>query len=245
MAHTEARAWWADVEHLQGVYARTDEARRRADRADDVARHASRERQPVEAEAVRPATPAPPRRASEGHRDPGPPDGRDPRPYRARARRPAQRRDRAPPPAAPAGRARRRAPRPGRDVGDADGDRPDPRRRRHRRRVGSRHWAARRAPETLGADHRQRRPDHRPSTSADQRRWPAVPLDVAATPFGAAGRVCRRRRHPGSARRSWTTHDPPAASPSARPDAAAHPRGVRGTDRASGPRALFATSTYA
>jgi hypothetical protein len=57
MAHSEARAWWADVEHLQDSYARTDEARRRADRADDVACHAARERQPAEAEAeaVRPA----------------------------------------------------------------------------------------------------------------------------------------------------------------------------------------------
>jgi hypothetical protein len=55
MAHTEARAWWADVEHLQDSYARTDEARRRADRAEDVARHAARERQPDEVEAVRPA----------------------------------------------------------------------------------------------------------------------------------------------------------------------------------------------
>jgi hypothetical protein len=58
MAHTEARAWWTDVEHLQGVYARTDEARRRADRADDAARHVSRERQPVEADAARPAASA-------------------------------------------------------------------------------------------------------------------------------------------------------------------------------------------
>lgn len=58
MAHTEARAWWADVEHLQDVYARTDEARRRADRADDDARHAGREREHVDAEAIRPtATP--------------------------------------------------------------------------------------------------------------------------------------------------------------------------------------------
>jgi hypothetical protein len=48
MAHTEARAWWADVEHLQAVYERTDEARRRAD---DVARHASRERRHSEAAA--------------------------------------------------------------------------------------------------------------------------------------------------------------------------------------------------
>ncbi|HVF77756.1 MAG TPA: hypothetical protein VNA28_05620 [Solirubrobacteraceae bacterium] len=60
MAHTEARAWWTDVEHLQGVAARTDEARRRADRADDVARQASRERQLVEAEAVRPVPAARP-----------------------------------------------------------------------------------------------------------------------------------------------------------------------------------------
>jgi hypothetical protein len=55
MAHSEARAWWADVEHLQDVYARTDEARRRADRADDAARHAARERTDVDAEAARPA----------------------------------------------------------------------------------------------------------------------------------------------------------------------------------------------
>ena len=55
MAHTEARAWWADVEHLQDVYARTDEARRRADRADDIARHAPRERQHGDADAIRPA----------------------------------------------------------------------------------------------------------------------------------------------------------------------------------------------
>jgi len=52
MAHTEARAWWADVEHLRDVYERTDEARRRAD---EVARHAPRERQHPEAEAGRPA----------------------------------------------------------------------------------------------------------------------------------------------------------------------------------------------
>lgn len=34
MAHTEARAWWADVEHLKDAYERTGEARRRADLAD-------------------------------------------------------------------------------------------------------------------------------------------------------------------------------------------------------------------
>lgn len=55
MAQTETRAWWADVEHLRDVYERTDEARRRAERADLVARHVSRERQHVEADVVRPA----------------------------------------------------------------------------------------------------------------------------------------------------------------------------------------------
>lgn len=55
MAHTEARAWWADVEHLRDVYERTDEARRRAD---DVARHAPRERQHPDVEAGRPAAAA-------------------------------------------------------------------------------------------------------------------------------------------------------------------------------------------
>ena len=60
MAHTEARAWWADVEHLRDVYERTDEARRRAERADLEARHAARERTHAEADAVAAArTPAP------------------------------------------------------------------------------------------------------------------------------------------------------------------------------------------
>lgn len=63
MAHPEARAWWADVEHLRDVYERTDEARRRADRADVEARHAARERPHAEIDAGR-AT-APPRRG--GH----------------------------------------------------------------------------------------------------------------------------------------------------------------------------------
>jgi len=38
MAYGEARAWWADVEHLHDDYERTDEARRRADQADLSAR---------------------------------------------------------------------------------------------------------------------------------------------------------------------------------------------------------------
>lgn len=50
MAHSEARAWWADVQHLRDGYERTDEARRRADEADLAARRATRERRGVEAE---------------------------------------------------------------------------------------------------------------------------------------------------------------------------------------------------
>lgn len=86
MAHTEARAWWADVEHLRDVYERTDEARRRADRADLEARHAGRERPHADAEAARPGaaarrgghakgTPIPARRTVEirGRTVPAPP----------------------------------------------------------------------------------------------------------------------------------------------------------------------------
>ncbi len=51
MAHSEARAWWADVQHLRNDYERTDEARRRADEADLASRRAARERLHVEAEA--------------------------------------------------------------------------------------------------------------------------------------------------------------------------------------------------
>ena len=50
MAHSEARAWWADVQHLRNDYERTDEARRRADEADLASRRATRERHHVEAE---------------------------------------------------------------------------------------------------------------------------------------------------------------------------------------------------
>jgi hypothetical protein len=70
MAHSEARAWWADVEHLRDDYARTDEARRRADEADLASRRATRERRQVESELRRLSGPlhgedAPPRRAQE------------------------------------------------------------------------------------------------------------------------------------------------------------------------------------
>jgi len=47
----QAPAWWAEVEHLRDVYERTDEARRRADRADQRGRPEPREtveRRPVE-----------------------------------------------------------------------------------------------------------------------------------------------------------------------------------------------------
>ena len=62
MGHTEAPAWWADVEHLRDVYERTDEARRRADLADGAERRASLEHRPAEivlerrvSDAARPA----------------------------------------------------------------------------------------------------------------------------------------------------------------------------------------------
>lgn len=48
MGHTEAPAWWADVEHLRDVYERTDEARRRADLADVAQRRAALENRPPE-----------------------------------------------------------------------------------------------------------------------------------------------------------------------------------------------------
>jgi hypothetical protein len=52
MAHSEARAWWADVQHLRDGYERTDEARRRADEADLASRRATRERHHVDAEVL-------------------------------------------------------------------------------------------------------------------------------------------------------------------------------------------------
>ena len=50
MPHSEARAWWAEVQHLKDDYERTDEARRRADEADLASRRAMRERRDVDAE---------------------------------------------------------------------------------------------------------------------------------------------------------------------------------------------------
>jgi hypothetical protein len=69
MAQSEARAWWADVQHLRDAAERTDEARRRADQADLAARRAIRERGHVEAEVAVPRRRAednaPPRRRAE------------------------------------------------------------------------------------------------------------------------------------------------------------------------------------
>jgi hypothetical protein len=53
MAHTEAPAWWADVQHLRDVSERTDEARRRADLA---------ERRDADGAITRSAAPPAPRR---------------------------------------------------------------------------------------------------------------------------------------------------------------------------------------
>ena len=57
MAQTEARAWWAEVQHLRDAAERTDEARRRADQAELAARPAARRH--VEPD------PGPPRRRAE------------------------------------------------------------------------------------------------------------------------------------------------------------------------------------
>lgn len=69
MGHTEAPAWWADVQHLRDVHERTEEARRRADLADrrasvdraagDVTdrRHEARDRGAGDVEIVRPLAP--------------------------------------------------------------------------------------------------------------------------------------------------------------------------------------------
>ena len=48
MGHTEAPAWWADVQHLRDVYDRTDDARRRADLADVAERRTALEHRPPE-----------------------------------------------------------------------------------------------------------------------------------------------------------------------------------------------------
>jgi hypothetical protein len=70
MSQTGTSAWWADVQYLRDAAERTDEARRRADRAELAARRASRDRRRVEAE-----TAPPPRRPTES--DPPTPRRRD------------------------------------------------------------------------------------------------------------------------------------------------------------------------
>jgi hypothetical protein len=71
MAQTGSSAWWADVQYLRDAAERTDEARRRADRAELAARRASRDRRRVDAETV----PTPQRRRLEP--DMPPPRRRD------------------------------------------------------------------------------------------------------------------------------------------------------------------------
>jgi hypothetical protein len=71
MSQTGTSAWWADVQYLRDAVDRTDEARRRADRAELAARRASRDRRRVDAETV----PAPQRRRLEP--DMPPPRRRD------------------------------------------------------------------------------------------------------------------------------------------------------------------------
>jgi hypothetical protein len=60
MSQTGTSAWWADVQYLRDAAERTDEARRRADRAELAARRANRDRRRVEAETA--PAPAPQRR---------------------------------------------------------------------------------------------------------------------------------------------------------------------------------------
>lgn len=65
MGHSEAPAWWADVQHLRDVHERTDEARRLADLADRRAsldrtadpRHETRDRRQGDGEFGRPIAP--------------------------------------------------------------------------------------------------------------------------------------------------------------------------------------------
>ncbi|MEA2195546.1 MAG: hypothetical protein QOG42_1980 [Solirubrobacteraceae bacterium] len=78
MGHTEAPAWWADVQHLRDVCERTDEARRRADLADVAQRRATLERRPPEV-VERRATEVVERRASDAGR-PAPVARRGPHP---------------------------------------------------------------------------------------------------------------------------------------------------------------------
>jgi hypothetical protein len=55
MAHSEARAWWTEVEHLRDGFERGPHARRQADRDDLAARRARRELDRIEAEIALPA----------------------------------------------------------------------------------------------------------------------------------------------------------------------------------------------
>jgi hypothetical protein len=58
MGHTEAPAWWTDVQHLRDISERTDEARRRADMADLAQRRTALEGHPTESSERRPVSDA-------------------------------------------------------------------------------------------------------------------------------------------------------------------------------------------
>ena len=159
MAQSEARAWWADVQHLRDGYERTDEARRRADEADLAARRATRERRGVEAEVSSMLSgprrsPAAPRRVS----GPEPAPRRVPEPDSAPdfasrtdpAPRSASRPDRAPRSASRPDRAPRSASRP--DPASHLASRPDP----------ASHLASRPDP----ASHLASRPDSAPRSAS-------------------------------------------------------------------------------
>ncbi len=76
MAHSESRAWWADVEHLRDAYEATDEARRRADLADLAGRRSSRERSRGAADGAQRPTAI--REHATGAQRPATPPRRDP-----------------------------------------------------------------------------------------------------------------------------------------------------------------------
>ena len=206
MGHTEAPAWWADVQHLRDVYERTDEARRRADsrRARRATAPSVERRSPTARCAVRVAT------ASQGTRSRPPHDE-----VRAHAGAGGAARRATVAPAAP----RRRAPhRPARRAAS----RPDPApphdrdpSRRDRRRRPRRSRATR---ESVAS----------PSSPAPPRRSAAPAIErvgaaarTAHRHVGAAhGRsllILRRRRHRRRAVRSSLHHARPAAPRHAQP----------------------------
>jgi hypothetical protein len=194
MAQSEARAWWADVQHLRDAAERTDEARRRADQADLAARRAIRERGHVEAEV------AVPRRRAE---DAGPPRRReDNAPQSRSAQDAAPPRHRAEDNAPPSRRAQDAAP-PSRRAQDAapsrwlaqDAAAP---RRAVENDIAPRRWpedvAARRGDHADGAGHAPRLREH-PRDSAMPARL-TVEIRGRTVPAPTVPRIEIDRRRP-------------------------------------------------